>query len=148
MTPVRCTACCEPLRQWAIEDDNCVVVVHHTRKASDATESVSVERMRGTSAMFGMVDGAIVMADGGGGYADVECTFKRARKWRRKFCIASYDNVGNAAHEALDGMDKSILKAWADGLRTLHEIIDTAHLAEAKAIESWAKLIRNGLLIK
>lgn len=135
-----------PLRQWAVANDSCVVVVHHTRKASEATEAVSVERMRGTSAMFGMVDGAIVMADGGGGFADVECTFKRAKKWRRKFCIASYDNVATKAHEILDGQDKSVMDAWAKGGRTIAELTALSHVSTQKVVDSVDKLKRNGLI--
>jgi hypothetical protein len=134
-----------PLRQWAVENGACLVVVHHTRKATEGTEAVSVERMRGTSAMFGMVDGAIVMGDGGGGYADVEATFKRARKWRKKILIASYDKRGMSPTELMDTVDKAVLTALEQGAADAEEVAKLAKTTPQKVALVLEKLKRNGL---
>lgn len=95
--------------------------------------------------MFGMVDGAIVMADGGGGYADVEATFKRARKWRKKILIASYDKRGIAPTELMDTVDKAVLTALEQGAADSEEVAKLAKTTPQKVAVVLEKLRRNGL---
>lgn len=71
-----------PLREWALRTDHAFVVVHHTRKSSGNQQgsggngTSDWDRVRGTSALFGMADGALMLTPQSQGLSTVTATFK------------------------------------------------------------------------
>lgn len=76
-----------PLQRWAKANRACFLVVHHTRKQSaDAMHegrNLRAEDARGTSALFGMADGLIVLTPKGHGKprVHIDVTLKRGQPW-------------------------------------------------------------------
>lgn len=74
-----------PLQRWAKENDSAVLIVHHTRKRSggDSERNLKADDARGTSALFGMADGLIVLTPKGKNRVHFDVTLKRGQSWEK-----------------------------------------------------------------
>jgi hypothetical protein len=136
-----------PLRQWAVEHDSCVMIVHHTRKPGEAGANHKFEEadMRGTGALFGIADGVLMLTPRGEDGTHIKATFKRAKGWERTVSIASYDKAGAPATEKIGEVDTLVLKALAEG-GTTKQAAEILRISPNILKDCVAKLARNGLI--
>lgn len=77
-----------PIQRWAKENDSCFLVVHHTRKKSQEDKSdYGTGDMRGTTALFGIADGVIIITPRPGGKLYMKGTYKRGPEWEKTVVI-------------------------------------------------------------
>lgn len=77
-----------PVRQWAVEHDSTVLCVHHTRKPVDVQQQkYDPLDMRGSSAIWGKADGALIITPLSETELEIKAVFKRAGGWTRKITL-------------------------------------------------------------
>ena len=125
-----------PLQKWAKENDSCVLVVHHTRKRSggDEERNLKADDARGTSAMFGLADGLIVLTPKGKGRVHFDVTLKRGASWERTVQLKVWGN-GEAVAE-IDGYARDLFLAMLEG----KELTGVSAATKAKAISQLRSL--------
>ena len=140
-----------PLREWAVENDAAVILVHHTRKPGQErgdTPTYNTGDLRGSSAIFGAADGILMFTPQGEGKIRVEGVFKRGTPWASTFVLGAYEYVGKG-HEVLEQFEEMVL-AMIRG----HGPIGTAELArntqgqKSRVGFALERLCRNGLVKK
>lgn len=135
-----------PLRQWAVDHNSAVMVVHHTKKIEDESKGYAANDMRGTTALFGIADGVLILSPKGEGRTNIKATFKRAKGWERTLEMASYERAGTQGTEILQPMDDLVLRAVKAGAFTVEAINDAVATPRTNLVECIARLQRNGLL--
>lgn len=84
-----------PLRLWAKKNNAAVIVAHHTRKQSNDPKArnlnTSSDDIRGSSAMFGLADGLIMLTRKGEGAMRMEAIYKRGQAWERTVQLRVWD---------------------------------------------------------
>lgn len=137
-----------PLRRWAKNNGATVLVVHHTRKL-DEDRPYRAADMRGTSALFGLADGILVVTP-----TKQRCTltiegiFKRGKGWTKTITFGFWELKGKGGGEALREVDELILKAVRHGYASLKEVARHTNLGTKSAQERLNFLLRNGHLKK
>lgn len=134
-----------PLRQWAVENESCLVVVHHTRKPAD-TQNANYEAldMRGSSALFGIADGVLILSPVGELKVRIKATFKRAAGWDRTVDIAAYHRMGEQPKADLNTMEKVVLNWVRNGLSTVLDIAKELNMESGKVAAILSSLERTG----
>ena len=134
-----------PLRKWAKKHDACMLVVHHTRKIEDG-RGYKAQDMRGTSALFGLCDGILMITPAKGQYAvQIDATFKRAPAWNKTFQLGIWDRLGSVGGEALREVDRMVLKAIEHGYTTVEDVARHLAINETNVIARLAFLQKRGL---
>lgn len=92
-----------PLRAWAIANSNAVIVVHHVRKpptlkVGDEMMPLTPNDMRGSSALFGIADGVIIITPQGK-RSMISTTFKRAASWTKLVQLGVFGEKGRIIKE-------------------------------------------------
>lgn len=141
-----------PLRRWAIENESCLVIVHHTTKPGEQHSGVyNPLDLRGSSALFGAANGVLMVSP-----TKVECQlvmatkFKRGASWTREIRLGIF---GASAAEIMTKPELELLKVLrgarrdASGLPTAHEryLAAALQVPEKWAKDTLAKLERNDL---
>jgi hypothetical protein len=135
-----------PLRQWAVDNEAALLIVHHAKKKEDPTAIYTAADLRGSSALFGICDGVLMLTPLKNGSLHIEATFKRAASWSRDFMLAAYDKKGQAAHEMLGVMEQEVLYAYAAGCKTTDEVAKRVKTAKGNVIKAVQLLVGNNLL--
>ncbi len=137
-----------PLRTWAVTNNACMIVVHHTRKPADsANAQYEALDMRGTSALFGIADGVLILSPTSQPLTvRVKATFKRAAGWDRTMTLAAYDNIGMTAEEELAANDVAVLGLVSGGAETAEEIGEQLRMKLSEVLKHLYKLERNNLV--
>lgn len=110
-----------PIQRWAKENDSCFLVVHHTRKKSQEDKGdYTTGDMRGTTALFGIADGVIVITPRPQGKLYLKGTYKRGPEWEKTITLKMWGAEGpELATEntmlALNDNEKKILKQLVKG---------------------------------
>ncbi len=111
-----------PLRRWAKDNGACVLIVHHTRKLSEKEEGghqYKASDMRGTSALFGLCDGILMLSPEREPYTvHISAQFKRGKPWNKVIQLAAWESKNRTAGEQLRDIDLMIIKAVQHGFRT------------------------------
>jgi hypothetical protein len=147
-----------PLRQWAVMNDAAIVIVHHNRKP--AGEDTGKKRpsptdMRGTTALFGIADGVLMLkrlhelragddeldADTDVPQIVLNATFKRGKGWTRTLELGLRGVRGSEL--MLDG-DKRVLQMLSSKC-TADQVAKQLHLRPETVANILEKLRRNGL---
>lgn len=102
-----------PLRAWSIKHDAALLVVHHTKKASEDGQLMTANDMRGSGAIFGLADGIIVLTKKGQAH-HFNCTFKRAPSWSADLVLAVW-GVTDQGFEVMPQMCKNLLALFKAG---------------------------------
>lgn len=136
-----------PIRQWAMKNEAAFVVVHHTKKPGDGHTHFKSSDMRGTSALFGIADGAITCTpiEGKPNALHVEAIFKKAKGWSSKIQMAIYENKGEMAGEVLSPLDTAVLFGTTSGVSV--SVVDLAATLKKDVgliLKSLKLLERNG----
>lgn len=100
-----------PLQRWAKENDSAVLIVHHTRKRSggDEDRNLKADDARGTSALFGMADGLIVLTPKGKNRVHFDVTLKRGQPWEKTINLNIWGS--GEATVAIDGYAAEVYDA-------------------------------------
>lgn len=84
-----------PIQKWAKRHDSCFLVVHHMRKkANDDRTDYTATDMRGTTALFGLADGVIVITPRPGGKLHMTGTYKRGQGWEKTIALKMWGKGG------------------------------------------------------
>lgn len=139
-----------PLRQWAVENDSAVMVVHHTKKKDEQNSGAyTAADLRGTSALFGIADAVLMLTPRPEGWAQFEATFKRAAPWQRTIRMAAYDYASLPASERTTKVDEAVLKIFhQEGTAKMEDVARRVQVGKAAIVESCQRLERNGHLKK
>ncbi len=137
-----------PLRTWAVENDASMVVVHHTRKPADsANAQYEALDMRGTSALFGIADGVLILSPTANELTvRVKATFKRAAGWDRTVTLSAYGNLGKVSEEELGANDTAVLGLVKGGTTTAEEMGGQLRMKLTEVLKHLYKLERNNLV--
>lgn len=131
-----------PLRTWAVENDSAVMVVHHTKKVEqDKDTTYSALDMRGTTALFGIADGVLMLTPRGKeaeGRIFVQATFKRAAGWEKEITLAAYG--ASDAVEHLADIDVRIGTLMASGVTDLADIARQLNVGMSEVMASLARV--------
>lgn len=135
-----------PLRQWAVTNEAALIIAHHAKKKEDPSAIYTAGDLRGSSALFGICDGVLMLTPNKNGSLHIEATFKRAKEWSRDIMLAAYDKKGTAAHEMLGVIEQEVLYAYAAGCRTTDDVAKKVKTAKANVLKAVQLLVSNGLL--
>lgn len=134
-----------PIRQWAIENNSCIVVVHHTTKPKEGQSSYEALDLRGTGALFGIADGVIMLTPRPGGQVQIKTIYKRAKGWEATVTLGTYENAGKSVGESLNEIDKMVLSGMhVNPLADVSLIARNIKATQSRVLESIEKLRRNG----
>lgn len=136
-----------PLRAWALKNHSCLVLVHHTRKleAGMPNQVSRPSELRGSSAMFGKADGAIMVTRRDDETHIISATFKRGASWERHIQMRAFEHRG-MAREVLAGVDVDVLKALEVQPVSDAELAKRTKLNIKRVQAAIEKLIRNGFI--
>ncbi len=136
-----------PLRRWAKENHCAVIVVHHTRKLAekDADRAYTAMDMRGSSALYGLADGVIMITPRPQPMTFIyQASFKRGVPWERTIMLAAYETKGQVPGEALRPLDLTVIKILEHGFTRLDDIARESNLARQTIKERLDHLVRIG----
>ncbi len=144
-----------PMRKWAVENDASFLVIHHTSKPGEEGQKkvYNANDLRGTSALFGMADGVVMLTPLGGpeefGHLRMVATFKRAKGWEREVQLAAWDKLGQQAGEPLKDVDRTVLRLLASGGQQTDAIAQQLRAHGPRAVrDSLERLERNNHINK
>lgn len=132
-----------PIRQWAVEHESAVVMVHHTRKPAEGQQTYDALDMRGSGAIFGKADGTLMLTPRPNGAINFRATFKRAASWDKVIVLNAYGEKGG---EVLDEVDVLILRAVSAGARKIETIVTAVRCPQPTAVSHLGKLRANGMV--
>lgn len=132
-----------PIRQWAVEHESAVVMVHHTRKPAEGQQTYDALDMRGSGAIFGKADGTLMLTPRPNNAINFRATFKRAASWDKVIVLNAYGEKGG---EVLDEVDILILRAINAGARTEATIQIAVRAAPPVIASRLGKLRANGFV--
>lgn len=106
-----------PLQRWAKVNDAAVLIVHHTRKrqGGDDERNLKADDARGTSALFGMCDGLIVLTPKGKNRVHFDVTLKRGQSWEKTVQLSVWGD--GEARVMIDGYARQLYEALLQGKR-------------------------------
>jgi hypothetical protein len=134
-----------PLRRWAKETNSAFVIVHHTRKLPE-DRNYRADDVRGSSAIFGLCDGILVITPGKQKYElIIDAKFKRGSAgWVKTIMLGAWDRRGVQGGEILQAIDRSVLGSIHHGYNTRKMLLLHSRLAEKTLDERLNFLLRNG----
>lgn len=90
-----------PLQRWAKDHGSALLVVHHARKlgTDEQDRNLTAGDLRGTSALFGLADGVIVLTPKGRAGIHFNVVVKRGVPWERTIKLGAWQE---AATEKVD----------------------------------------------
>lgn len=130
-----------PIRQWAVKHDSAVIIVHHTKKLEDKETTYSALDMRGTTALFGIADGVLMLTPRGKeseGRIHVQATFKRAQGWEKEIVLSAYGT--QEATEVLSDIDTNVTTLMALGCTDVSEIAARLKIGLPRVLEALARI--------
>lgn len=131
-----------PLQQWGKSNDCCFVVVHHVTKKKKEEGDYEASDLRGTSALFGMADGALMVSPRTEGTVHMVATFKRGAGWARTVTLEAWGRTGS---EVLGDIERSVLKLASTRI-SHQEMAKQLNTPLARVQEAIAILHRTGKL--
>lgn len=141
-----------PLRHWAVSNDSCILVVHHAKKLADDRASYENGDLRGSSALFALANGVLILSPVAGGNTLVKATFKRGAGWERQMRFGLYGNIDANPHDELSETECAVMEliprsgpigATQDSLLKLRPAIGRPQMATILQ-----KLLRNGYVMQ
>ena len=134
-----------PIRQWAVENEAAVVIVHHTKKLADKDKETtySAMDMRGTTALFGIADGVLMLTPKGDpaeGRIHIEATFKRAQGWEKEIVLAAYTPRTVEAVENISELDTRVHSLIAAGTTDVAEIAKQLHVGLPEVLNALSRV--------
>lgn len=151
-----------PLRQWAVNVGSSMLLVHHTSKLQEGQTHYDATKVRGSSAIFGALDGLIVLTPKDGKrIIQMKATFKRGAPWDRTIglgvdgAVCSEDASGElGAHtnanvpDNTGAVDKLILTVMRGGTTGIASIQKQVGIATQDITAALQRLANDGHVIK
>lgn len=135
-----------PLRRWAKNEQACILLVHHTKKL-DEERQLRAGDVRGTSALFGLADGLILLSPTQNEYEIIfDVKPKRGRHFVQTVQLGIWDRKGVQGGVALVGLEKLLLKAVALGYDTIEEAAKHCNVKRDVAANRLAGLAARGVV--
>ena len=135
-----------PLRRWAKNEQACVIVVHHTRKL-DEDRQLKASDVRGSSAMFGLADGLVLLSPTSNDYEIVfDVKPKRGKHFVQNVQLGIWDNKGHQGHAPLAGIEKLALKAIKLGFVSAEDIGRHLNVSSDVVAKRLAVLVKAGYI--
>lgn len=136
----------KPWREWAIKSQSALLVVHHTAKLEPGQNKYGPEKLRGSSALFGMADATLMVTpmDFDNERTRIEAKFRRGQAWERVFTLGVY---GREYSEALEPIDQEVLRLVPSGA-SLEDVAKQLHKAKSAVVQAASRLERLGYLRK
>lgn len=135
-----------PLREWAIEHESSIILVHHTAKVDDDVTTLSPKHLRGSGAIFGKADAVIMLNKRLDGKHHIGFTGKRAKSWETTVQLAIYDVTGDGSE--VMGEREELVLAGLRAKATLEQIARQLRIGKPAVVACCQKLVRNGYLVK
>lgn len=135
-----------PLRKWAKDNARCVILVHHAKKKEEGR--FNTNDLRGTSALFGMVDGALIISREGETEVSIAATFKRGSSWERSIELAAYQNKDGVAGVPMGEMDKTVYRLLKNGATNIGKMAQQLKCSKSMVVKSLRVLEVNRLATK
>lgn len=142
-----------PLQRWAKDNKAAFLVVHHTRKLDDKDPErvLTAQDLRGSSAIFGLADGVIVITPRRDGQVHFDVVHKRGQPWERTIKLGVW---GAMSGEELTPASKKVaaflLKMSGEGTRvttpSYQEVAETLKMSKTTVGEAFQQLKRVGIL--
>jgi len=139
-------AALEPVRKWAKDNKRCAVIVHHAKKREEGRYNTN--DLRGSSALFGMVDGALIISREGETEVSVSATFKRGQSWERSIELAAYGNKDGVAGVPLGEMDRTVYKLLKAGATNTTKMAKQLKCSKSMVIKCLRTLEANRMVEK
>ncbi len=133
-----------PLQQWAKKADATFVVVHHTAKKKKEEGDYDAGDLRGTSALFGMADGALMISPRSEGVIHIVAKFKKGASWERTVQLAVW---GAKGEEVITDVERLVLKLITSGA-DYASIAKQLKISKSRVVDAVAGLVRTGRLVK
>lgn len=147
-----------PLHKWAKTNNASFGFMHHCRKKTGDDGNGNVytpEDLRGSSAIFGKMDGVIMLTphEEPAGLLTIVARFKRGKSWRRDVQFEAYGNKGGvkvtaAPHEVLDDVAKMVLGVVAGGVVNHSAIGKQLRISKRRVGEAIDACVRVGALAR
>lgn len=145
-----------PLHRWAKANDASFGFMHHCRKKNgdDGMGNIyTPEDLRGSSAIFGKMDGVIMLTphEEPAGLLTIVARFKRGKSWRKDVQFEAYGNKGGPSatpHEVLDDVARMVLGVVAAGVTNHGEIGKQLRISKRRVGEAIEAAIRVGKLAR
>lgn len=142
-----------PLRQWAVENHNSLILVHHARKAQEggrpqggSKQTLRPSDLRGSSAIFGKADAVLMCTRLEDNSLNIHATFKRAKEWERRVFLRAFGRWA-PAREHLSELSLRVLKMLEAGAKNSFQISGRIQGVDRKRIvECLNQLERNEIV--
>jgi len=135
-----------PLQRWAKENEASALIVHHTKKRDEGNNTFN--DLRGTSALFGMVDGCLTITRKGDETIFVNAVFKRGESYQRTLNLSVYKRKGQSAEEEIGDLERDVLKLLKAGAPNVKSVALQIKTAKGHVVEALKSLERNGKVRK
>jgi hypothetical protein len=141
-----------PLRTWAVKNDSAFVIVHHSKKpGEDSNKVYGANDLRGTSALFGIADGVLMLTPTGGashfGRLRIQAIFKRAQGWERDIQVAAW-GFADKPQELIGDLGRSVLAMMKQGPITMDEAMRQLRMSAKQTQDTFSLLDRSKLIVK
>lgn len=135
-----------PLRRWAKAEHACILIVHHTRKL-DEERRLRASDVRGTSALFGLADGLILLSPTSTEYElHFDVKPKRGPHFEETVALGIWGGRATAGQVALKGIDKLLIKAVQLGYTRVEDAAKYINIDTGMALKKLQALEQRGLL--
>lgn len=135
-----------PLRRWAKQEQACILVVHHTKKL-DEDRQLKAGDVRGSSALFGLADGLVLLSPTQNDYEIIfDVKPKRGRHFVQTVQLGIWDRKGQQGGTPLMGVDKLLIKAVQLGFSDVNEAARHVNIKPELAHAKFVAMAKRGLL--
>lgn len=138
-----------PIQQWAKNNDACAVVVHHAgKKPKGDNSNYDPSEMRGTSALFGIADGVLMLTPKGGGVIHIKAVIKRGESWERSVKLGVWGRTTNVSvSQTAQALLKHLQEAGSDRM-TFDELARLLRVSKTSLVMAARELESVGLAVK
>lgn len=138
-----------PIQRWAVDNHAAFIVVHHTKKKNTRDDGdYTALDMRGSSALFAIADGVLMVTPRGGTKLHVLATFKRAEGWSRDFQLGVWGKKCEGGVESVTASTVAVWRALQAGARNYGDMAKQLTVSKATVVEAVAALERIGAIRK
>lgn len=144
-----------PLQRWAKQNRSAFLVVHHTRKQDtrDADKTLTASDLRGSSALFGLADGVIVLTPRRSGEVHFDVVHKRGVAWERTVRLGVWGESATEtlipkAKEVFSAIEKHLAASSKNTSPTLESLAELTKASKSTVSEAVSQLQRIGALDK
>lgn len=137
-----------PIQRWATVHNAAALIIHHTKKKGRDEGDYNALDMRGTSALFAIADGVLMITPRGGGTLHMTATFKRGEGWERDIRLGVWGKKAEGGVVTLSNNAVRVWEALSNGARDYHQIALQLTVSKATVVLAVKELEAMGALRK